>query len=451
MPNHQYLMTKSAPVSSIVRLDGIGKSYQQPNKQQISILADIDLELHSGQIVALLGPSGSGKSTLMRIIAGLIAPTTGKVWYREQPMVGLNPGVAIVFQGFALYPWLTVLENVELGLKALGMEVNERRQKALKTIDIIGLDGFENAYPKELSGGMRQRVGFARALAVEPELLCMDEPFSALDVLTAENLRFELLDLWLERKIPTKSILIVTHGIEEAVILADRIIVLGRNPAKIRADLIVELPHYRDRKSPEFQALVDRVYKILTNPELEESPLPPPPTQSLQPPPPLAYERIPQVRIGSIAGLLELLEDLDEQDLYRLGQDLQLEVDDILPIVEAAKLMDLVTLNEGAIGLTTKGREFITGSIDERKQIVRERLIANVSIVQQIRILLQAKRDRKLPEELILDLLEAHFSPKEAEHQFRTAIEWGRYAELYSYDEPTGIIFLEQQDLEHRD
>ena len=441
-------MTKPLlPSESIVRLDRIGKSYQQPNGQKIPILADISLELHSSQIVALLGPSGSGKSTLMRIIAGLIAPSTGQVLYRDQPMVGLNPGVAIVFQGFALYPWLTVLENVELGLKALGMEATARKQKALKTIDIIGLDGFENAYPKELSGGMRQRVGFARALAVEPELLCMDEPFSALDVLTAENLRFELLDLWLERKIPTKSILIVTHGIEEAVILADRIIVLGRNPARVRADLTVELPHYRDRKSPEFQALVDRVYKILTHPELEPQP-PTQATQPLQPPPPMKYERIPQVRIGSIAGLLELLEDLHEQDLYRLGQDLQLEVDDILPIVEAAKLMGLVALKEGDISLTSKGREFIAGSIDERKQIFQDQLIANISIVQQIRLLLQAKRNHKLPEELILDLLEAHFSPKEAERQLKTAIDWGRYAELYSYDEPTGIIFLEQLEAE---
>ncbi len=432
---------------SVVRLDRIGKSYHQPNGQQIPILADIDLELHSGQIVALLGPSGSGKSTLMRIIAGLIAPSTGNVLYRQQPMLGINPGVAIVFQGFALYPWLTVLENVELGLKALGVEATARRQKALKTIDIIGLDGFENAYPKELSGGMRQRVGFARALAVEPELLCMDEPFSALDVLTAENLRFELLDLWLERKIPTKSILIVTHGIEEAVILADRIIVLGRNPARVRADLTVELPHYRDRKSPEFQALVDRVYKILTNPELEPQPTTQP-SQPLQAPPPSKYERIPQVRIGSIAGLLELLEDSHEQDLYRLGQDLQLEVDDILPIVEAAQLMGLLTLQEGAISLTSKGTQFINGNIDERKQIFRDQLIANISIVQQIRLLLQANRNHKLPEELILDLLEAHFSPKEADRQLKTAIDWGRYAELYSYDEPTGIIFIEQLEAE---
>lgn len=238
----------------LIALKNVRKFYQQPNGQQIVILENISLELRPGEIVALLGPSGSGKSTLMRIVAGLIPPSQGEVLYHERPLVGLNPGVAIVFQSFALYPWLTVLENVELGLKAKGEPPEARRQKALKMIDIIGLDGFENAYPKELSGGMRQRVGFARALAVEPELLCMDEPFSALDVLTAENLRFELLDLWLERRIPTKAVLIVTHGIEEAVIMADRIIVLGRNPGRIRADLPVTLPHYRDRKHPSFRA-----------------------------------------------------------------------------------------------------------------------------------------------------------------------------------------------------
>ncbi|MBD3562445.1 ABC transporter ATP-binding protein, partial [Planktothrix sp. FACHB-1355] len=239
----------------LISLESVKKSYQQPNGQEITILENINFDLRTGEIVALLGPSGSGKSTLMRMIAGLIPPTLGKILYHNRPLVGLNPGVAIVFQSFALYPWLTVLENVELGLKAKGELPDRRREKALRMIDVIGLDGFENAYPKELSGGMRQRVGFARALAVEPELLCMDEPFSALDVLTAENLRFELLDLWLERRIPTQTILIVTHGIEEAVILADRIIVLGRNPGRVRADLPVKLPHYRDRKSPSFQSL----------------------------------------------------------------------------------------------------------------------------------------------------------------------------------------------------
>ncbi|MCM0592894.1 MAG: ABC transporter ATP-binding protein [Gloeotrichia echinulata DVL01] len=436
-------MVPKTATEHLIALRGVNKSYRQPNGQQIVILDNINLELRPGEIVALLGPSGSGKSTLMRMIAGLIPPTQGEVIYHNQPMVGLNPGVAIVFQSFALYPWLTVLENVELGLKAKGEPPESRRQKALRMIDVIGLDGFENAYPKELSGGMRQRVGFARALAVEPELLCMDEPFSALDVLTAENLRFELLDLWLERRIPTQAILIVTHGIEEAVILADRIIVLGRNPGRIRSDLSVTLPHYRDRKHPNFQALVDQVYKIITNPEMEtvESAQ----TVSVQAPTPQPrYQSLPPVRIGSIAGLLELLEDRQEKDLYRLAQELQLEVDEILPIVEGAKLMDFVEVAEGDISLIPIAHQFINGSIDERKQLVRSQLLTHVRLIQQIYRLLEAKRNQRIPEELVLDILESHFSPEEAERQLKTAIDWGRYAEIYGYDEPSGQIFLEQ-------
>jgi NitT/TauT family transport system ATP-binding protein len=432
----------------LITLEGVSKVYQQPNGQKISILEPINLELRSGEIVALLGPSGSGKSTLMRMIAGLIPPSDGQVLYHNRPLVGLNPGVAIVFQNFALYPWLTVLENVELGLKAKGELPEPRQQKALRMIDIIGLDGFENAYPKELSGGMRQRVGFARALAVEPELLCMDEPFSALDVLTAENLRFELLDLWLEKKIPTKAVLIVTHGIEEAVILADRVVVLGRNPGRIRAELTVTLPHYRDRKTPQFQAIVDQVYKILTNPDLSCETESPPATTVSQPQPAQSakYQSLPQVRIGAVAGLLELLEDRKEKDLYRLGQELMLEVDDILPIVEAAKIMDFLAIQEGDLLLTPVGLQFIAGGIDQRKQIVRTQILSNIRLVQQISRMLQAKRNQRISEELILDILEAHFSPKEAMRQLQTAIDWGRYAELYSYDEPGGEIFLESED-----
>jgi NitT/TauT family transport system ATP-binding protein len=428
---------------SLISLRGVGKAYIHPNGKQISILENINFELRPREIVALLGPSGSGKSTLMRMIAGLIPPTRGEIFYHGRPLIGLNPGVAIVFQSFALYPWLTVLENVELGLKAKGVAPELRQQKALQTIDLIGLDGFENAYPKELSGGMRQRVGFARALAVEPELLCMDEPFSALDVLTAENLRIELLDLWLERRIPTQAILIVTHGIEEAVLLADRIIVLGRNPGRIRADLPIRLRHYRERKSSSFQALVDRVYTILTQPDLEtsETQTTPVTTQPAKPP---KYQSLPSVRIGSIAGLLEILEDRPNKDLFRLGQELQLEVDDILPIVEAAKLMDFIELTEGDIHLKPISRQFIQGSIDERKQIVRQQLLARIRLVQQIHSLCRLKPDRRLPEELILDILQNHFSPKESRRQLDTAIDWGRYAELYSYDEPAGEIFLEE-------
>ncbi len=444
-------MTVKTATECLITLKGVSKAYQQPNGQKISILEPINLEVRSGEIVALLGPTGSGKSTLMRMIAGLIPPTDGQVLYHNRPLVGLNPGVAIVFQNFALYPWLTVLENVELGLKAKGELPEPRRQKALRMIDVIGLDGFENAYPKELSGGMRQRVGFARALAVEPELLCMDEPFSALDVLTAENLRFELLDLWLEKKIPTKAVLIVTHGIEEAVILADRVVVLGRNPGRIRAELTVTLPHYRDRKTPEFQALVDQVYKILTNPELSCETVTAPAASAAavsqtQPDQSPKYQSLPQVRTGAIAGLLELLEDRKEKDLYRLGQELMLEVDDLLPIVEAAKLMEFLVIQEGDLLLTPVGIQFIAGGIDQRKQIVRTQILSNIRLVQQISRMLQAKRNQRISEELILDILEAHFSPQEAMRQLKTAIDWGRYAELYSYDEPGGEIFLESED-----
>ncbi len=427
---------------SIVALQNIGKAYLQPNGQQISIVENIHLELRAGEIVALLGPSGSGKSTLLRMIAGLIAPTSGQVMYHNAPLTGLNPGVAIVFQSFALYPWLTVLENVELGLKAKGVPSEVRRPKAIQMIDVIGLDGFENAYPKELSGGMRQRVGFARALAVEPELLCMDEPFSALDVLTAENLRIELLDLWLDRRIPTQSILIVTHGIEEAVTLADRIIVLGRNPGRIRADFPVTIKHYRDRKSPEFQAVVDQVYKILTNPDFEAVE----PQTTISTPTPMAnqkYQSLPSIRFGSVAGLLELLEDRDSTDLYRIGQELQLEVDELLPIVEAAQFMDFIELRDGDILLKPVAHQFVQGNIDERKRIFRDQLLTHVRLVQRIYTLLQAKRNKRLPEELVLYLLEGHFSPQEARRQLDTAIHWGRYAELYGYDEPAGEIFLE--------
>ncbi|NUN65963.1 nitrate/sulfonate/bicarbonate ABC transporter ATP-binding protein [Pseudanabaena biceps] len=446
-------MVQNTAKTSFVRLENIGKSYLQPNGQTISIIENISCQLQVGEIIALLGPSGSGKSTLMRMIAGLIPPSSGKVLYYNRPLIGLNPGAAIVFQNFALYPWLTVLENVELGLKAKGEAKETRLQKALRMIDVIGLDGFENAYPKELSGGMRQRVGFARALAVEPELLCMDEPFSALDVLTAENLRFELLDLWLEKRIPTKSILIVTHGIEEAVTLADRVIVLGRNPGRIRADLPITLPHYRDRKSPEFQALVDQVYKILTNPDLPDISSQPPTTTTLTSAPKaqIKYQSLPHVRIGSVAGLMELLEDRKEKDLYRIAQELLLEVDDILPIVDASKLLELVVITEGDIQLAAIGEKFINSSIDERKAIIRDLLQQNIRLVQQICQLLQAKRNRRISEELVLDILENHFTSKEAQRQLRTAMDWGRYAELFSYDEPSGEIFIEDSVTDSED
>lgn len=426
----------------LISLENVTKSYLQPNGQTISILDAISLEIPTGEIVALLGPSGSGKSTLMRMIAGLIPPSTGQIKYHQRPLVGLNPGAAIIFQNFALYPWLTVLENVELGLKAKGEPLATRQKKALHMIDVIGLDGFENAYPKELSGGMRQRVGFARALAVEPELLCMDEPFSALDVLTAENLRIELLDLWLEKRIPTKTILIVTHGIEEAVMLADRILILGRNPGRVRADFPIKLAHYRDRKSPAFEALVDQIYRIITNPDQEDiQPILSP--NQIKPKTMEKSQSLPLVRIGAVAGFIELLEDR-QGDLYRLAQELLLELDDIVPIVEAAKMMKLLTLKEGDIYLTAMGKQFIEGDIDERKHLIRQSILDNIRLVQQIKRLLDANPSQRISEDLILEILEVNFSPEESKKQLKMAIDWGRYTELFGYDEPAGAIYLEQ-------
>src|SRR5579862_1487682 len=227
------------------------------------VLQDVDLTLNENEIVGLLGRSGSGKSTLLRSIAGLIQPTEGTVRLIPDDG-GVPPSIAMVFQTFALFPWLTVLQNVELGLEAQRVPHDERRTRALAAIDLIGLDGFENAYPKELSGGMRQRVGLARAIVVNPSLLLMDEPFSALDVLTAETLRSELLDLWCEGRMPIKSILIVTHNIEEAVLLCDRILVFSSNPGRVVAEIKVDLPQPRNRQDPPFRALVEDIYARMT-------------------------------------------------------------------------------------------------------------------------------------------------------------------------------------------
>src|SRR6202047_2410006 len=265
-------MSEPTAVQPIIEAVGVEKSYPQADGTRIQVVGLTNLVIEPGKIVALLGPSGCGKSTLLRMLTGLSQPSSGTLLWHGKPLDGQMPNVAIVFQSFALFPWLTVLENVEAPLQAKGVPAVERRKHALRTLDTVGLDGFETAYPKELSGGMKQRVGFARALVVEPEVLFMDEPFSALDVLPAETLRGELLELWTSRKMPTRAIFMVTHNIEEAVLLADRVVVLGRNPGRIRADFEVDLPRPRDRKSRRFLEFVDHIYKVLTQPDVEHAP-----------------------------------------------------------------------------------------------------------------------------------------------------------------------------------
>jgi NitT/TauT family transport system ATP-binding protein len=432
----------AAPAEAILEARAVEKFYASPDSGRIEVIAPTDLKILPGQIFALLGPSGCGKSTLLRILSGLAEPSAGQVLWHGQPLDRQLPNVAIVFQSFALFPWLTVLGNVEAPLEARGVPAMERHQRALRILDTVGLDGFENAYPKELSGGMKQRVGFARALVVEPEVLFMDEPFSALDVLTAENLRGELLELWLGQKIPTRAIFLVTHNIEEAVALADRIVVLAHNPAHIRADFPVTLAHPRDRKAPAFLDLVDYIYKVLTQPQRAPAPLPaaatPAPAATAVKPP-----MLPHARPGSIAGLLELLAERGgRDDLPRLAGALAMEVDDLLPIVEAAALLGFARVHEGDLEVTTEGHALAAADILTRKTLFRAAALAHVPLLRQIEQSLRAKADRALPDDFFEDILEEHFSEAEARRQLETAIQWGRYAELFDYDARKGRLVL---------
>ncbi|RXH56003.1 nitrate/sulfonate/bicarbonate ABC transporter ATP-binding protein [Granulicella sibirica] len=423
--------------SQIIRAERVEKYYAQPSENRIQVISPTDLSIQEGEIVALLGPSGSGKSTLMRMLTGLSVPSAGEVFWHDKPIAtAADVNVSIVFQSFALFPWLTVLENVEAPLKARGMEASERRRRSQKMLETVGLDGFQAAYPKELSGGMRQRVGFARALVVEPEVLFMDEPFSALDVLTAENLRSELLELWQGKTIPTKAIFIVTHNIEEAVLLADRIIVLGRNPGHVRTDFRVSLAHPRDRKTSAFTQLVDYIYKVLTQPDAKPPALPTTPSgKQVRDQRQMHYQMLPHARPGGIAGLLELLLDHNgKDDIYRLADDLAFEIDDLLPIVDAAQLLGFLTVNEGDAAITPTGAEYANSEILAQKELFRTAAVEHVLLLRQIVRAIEAKSDRTVPEEFFHDMLDEQFSEEETLRQLETAINWGRYAELFDFD-----------------
>ncbi len=430
----------TAALEPIIEARQIEKAFERPDGGQAQVIASMDLRVEPGVITALLGPSGSGKSTLLRILTGLTPPTRGQVLWHGRPLAESNPNVAIVFQSFALFPWLTVLENVEVPLLARGMTHVERHRRALRTLGTVGLRGFENAYPKELSGGMKQRVGFARALAVEPEILFMDEPFSALDVLTAENLRGEVMELWIGKKIPTRSIFIVTHNIEEAVLLADRIIVLDRNPARIRADFRIPLTQPREKSSAEFLLYVDYIYKLMTEPLLKAEP-PSPSGRPAKTP----YPMLPHSRPGGIAGLLELLNDHGgREDLYHVAEQLVMEVDDLLPIVEAAGLLSFAVSDKGDLQITPLGKEFAEADIATRKRIFREAALAHVPLLQQMHNALLSKSDHSLPLEFFRDILDEHFPREEVQRQIETALDWGRYGDIFTYDSEADRLALYQ-------
>ena len=428
------------PGETIIEGRQIEKCFEQPDGRQIQIIAPMDLSVESGIISALLGPSGSGKSTLLRILSGLTAPSSGTVLVHGRPLEGSTPNIGMVFQSFALFPWLTVLENVEAPLAARSLQHPDQHRQALQALALVGLKGFENAYPKELSGGMKQRVGFARALAVEPEVLFMDEPFSALDVLTAESLRRELMELWILDQIPTRSIFLVTHNIEEAVLLADRIVVLGTHPAKIRADFRVSLPQPRDRKSAEFLVYVDYIYKVMTQPEMECDPF-----TNLPSPRKPSFQELPHATAGGMAGLLEFLTDRGgEEDLYHLAEELLMEVDDLFPIVDEAVMLGFADSKQGDVQITPAGKEFAEADITTRKRLFREAALSHVTLIQQIRNALERKSDRAVPLEFFRDVLDKHLSQEEAQRQLDTALNWGRYAEIFTYDSQTDRLLLDE-------
>jgi NitT/TauT family transport system ATP-binding protein len=405
------------------------------------ILQDVSLTLKEGEIVGLLGRSGCGKSSLLRIISGLARPTSGQVTFYGQAVTGPYDGTAMVFQSFALFPWLNVLDNVEIGLRAHGAPPAETRKRAIAAIDVIGLDGFESAYPKELSGGMRQRVGFARALVVQPKILLMDEPFSALDVLTAETLRTDLLDLWSEGRMPTKSILMVTHNIEEAVLMCDRVLVLASNPGRIAAEIRITLDHPRNRLDPEFRQLVDKIYALMT-----QRPEPKPVGREGAVPGMGLGMALPRVSTNSIAGMLEELAAdpyNGRADLPHLADSLQLEIDDLFPLGETLQLLRFAEFEEADIKLTPAGKRFVEMDVDQRKKLFGDHLLAYVPLAARIRRVLDERPSHHAPATRFREELEDYMSEDYAERTLRAVTNLGRYGELFAYDENTQQFSLE--------
>lgn len=434
-------MTLLKQKQPLIQIKNVKKAFKQSDKQDLLVLDEVNLDLQDGEIVALLGKSGSGKSTLLRIIAGLTNPTSGEVIYAGKKVTSPVQGLAMVFQSFALLPWLTVLQNVELGLEAQGLPKAIRREKSLQAIDVVGLDGFESAYPKELSGGMRQRVGLARALVVDPEILLMDEPFSALDVLTADNLRSDLLDLWQEKKTNIKNILLVTHNIEEAGILADRIIVFGSNPGNVRAELKVDMPHPRSTQDPKFRPLIDNIYTFMTTSANETL------GGGYRYKPITMNYRLPDVQISEITGLLDMLSQEEYKDkkvdLPVVADELMLDIDDLFQITEALEILRFAQVSKGDIELNSAGKAFADADMLERKKIFANHLLTYIPLARYIRRVLDERPEHSASEERFLSELEDYLSEDAAEEVLRVVIDWGRYAEVFAYDYNTGQLSLE--------
>jgi len=418
----------------LINLDGVAKTFQTADGAQRTVLEDVNFKLAEGEIVALLGKSGSGKSTLLRIMAGLIPADRGKAVYRGSEIFEPVTGIAMVFQSFALFPWLTVQQNVELGLEAQGIAPEEREKRADAMLELIGLSGFGGALPRELSGGMRQRVGIARALVTGPDVLLMDEAFSALDVLTGETLRDDILELWDSGRIPTRGILVVSHNIEEAVMMADRIIIMSSNPGRIRSEIRVNLPRPRTVESYDVRRLIDEVYGLMTMR----------PATAAAPAANLGY-RLPETDISLMEGVLESLADAPfngRADLPKLSEETELPDEKLFPAFEALGLLGLAHVEKGDLTLTPLGRRYVQAEQPERQELFGQQLIAHVPLAAQIRKRLEQETTGSLPEDPFLDLLEEHLKDDEAKRVLGVAVEWGRYGEVYEYDYHTGRLML---------
>ncbi|HTJ15247.1 MAG TPA: nitrate/sulfonate/bicarbonate ABC transporter ATP-binding protein [Steroidobacteraceae bacterium] len=425
----------------LLQVTEVRQAFPKPDGGELLVLEGVNLQLLQGQIVGLLGRSGSGKSTLLRLIAGLSQPNAGTVSYLGQQVMGPAPGVAMVFQSFALFPWLTVFENVALGLEAQGLPRAEIRTKTLAAIDLIGLDGFESAYPRELSGGMRQRVGFARALVVHPSILLMDEPFSALDVLTAETLRTDFLDLWSEGRMPIKGVILVTHNIEEAVLMCDRVLVFGSNPGRILTEIAVPLPQPRNRLDPMFRALVERIYVEMTaRPRAVTG------TRNEWFPGLGIGTTLPRVSSNLLSGLIEAVAQPPfngKADLPEIAARLQMEIDDLFPVAETLQMMRLAEVEGGDIRLLEPGMAFANASLDERKRIFARQLLCFVPLAAHIRRILDERASHAAPKSRFSDELEDYMTPEAAEQTLRAVLSWARYAEIFAYDDDRAAFSLE--------
>jgi NitT/TauT family transport system ATP-binding protein len=432
------VQTASAPpaTTTLCEVRGVWHDFLLPNGNPLRVLEDINLNVRPNEVIALLGPSGCGKSTILRILAGLMPPTRGEILYHGQKLDGLNPGVAIVFQSFALYPWLTVTDNIRTVLEAAGRPPDMVRQRAEQVIRMVGLAGFEDVYPRELSGGMKQRIGMARALSVDPEILLMDEPFSHVDALTAESLRAEVMDIWGAKKSNLSSILLVSHDIKEVVYMADRIVILAAHPGRVRTIVENSLPRPRDYRSPQLLSLVDHLHEIITRTELPDPPAPAP--AGLAP-----IEPLPEASSSEIIGLLEYLDARGgRQDVFRIAADTNRAFDQVIRVVRAAEMLDFVDTPKRMVVLEPEGLRFVRATPEARKAIWRERLLT-LRLFRDVHEILQRQPQHEIERGFILETIILNMPQEDYEKMFQTFIRWARFGDLFAYDEKAGIVALQ--------